>query len=208
MFAPRPGSFKLMIRPDAPTILRSGTLAGVADPIFDSLADSTPQASLGWWSGRLPGVADPHSDLLLARGFLPYRPPRGTCEVRGRVANLWYAAAKALGFKVLSIRCPDTLFVGHVQGLGMGVKVLASLPQRLRRPRRLPDVVFSDVGSIPLGADVVEYWAAWTTTHLFYCLGSDDSVIHGGSLPTAVPPLPPAPPPPWLVGADCEPCPS
>ena len=41
------------------------------------------------WSGKLAGEVDPHSDLLLACGFLPYQWPRGLCEVRGRVANLW-----------------------------------------------------------------------------------------------------------------------
>ena len=171
----------------------------MADPIFGSLGAPPPHASPVLWSGRLPGVADPHSDLLLARGFLPYRPPRGTCEVRGRMANLWYAAAKALGFEALSIRCPDSDFVGHVQGMGTKLKGLAALPRRLRRPKRLPDVVFSDVDSLPLGADAVEYWDSWTTPHLFYCLGSDDSVVHGGSRPAEAPPLPPAPPPGWAA---------
>jgi hypothetical protein len=114
--------------------------------------------------------------------------------VQGRSANLWYAAAKALGFEVSSMRCPDPLFVEHVRGLGLEVKSLAALPRRLRRPCRLPDVVFSDVESIPLGADAVEYWGAWTTTHLFYCLGSDDSVHLGGAsraAPSTTPLTPP-----------------
>ena len=131
------------------------------------------------WSGRLADVADPHLDLLLARGFLPYRRPRGTCEVRGSLANLWYAAAKALEFEVASIRCPDPHFVRHIQGLGMPVKSLASLPRCLRRPHQLPDVVFLDVASIPLGPEATKYWEMWTTTHLFYYLGSDDSVAVG-----------------------------
>ena len=144
-------------------------------------------------------MADPHSDLLLARGFLPFRRPRGSCEVRGRSANLWYAAARALGFNVLSIWCPDHLFVGHVKGLGVQAKSLASLPRRLRRPHRLPDVVFSDVASIPLGPDSVEYWGLWMTPHLFYCLGSDNSDAGGGSThhpsgSTAI-----APPPGWAA---------
>ena len=171
-------------------------------PSFHKL-NTRPSASPVLWSGRLAGVADSHSDLLLARGFLPYRRPRGSCEVRGRSANLWYAAAKALGFEVSSMRCPDPLFVAHVRGLGMGVKSLAALPQRLRRPRRLPDVVFSDVESIPLGADAVEYWGAWTTTHLFYCLGSDDSVHLGGASPTAPSTTPLTPPPGWAARSIC-----
>ena len=32
------------------------------------------------------------------------------------MANLWYAAAKALGFKVSLIRCPDPLFLGSIKG--------------------------------------------------------------------------------------------
>ena len=167
--------------------------------------NTRPRASPVLWSGRLAGVVDPHSDLLLARGFLPYRRPRGSCEVRGRSANLWYAAAKALGFEVSSMRCPDPLFVEHGRGLGLEVKSLAALPRRLRRPCRLPDVVFSDVESIPLGADAVEYWGAWTTTHLFYCLGSDDSVHLGGASRVA-PSTTPLTPPPWVDGAIRLPC--
>ena len=119
--------------------------------------------------------------------------------MRGRSANLWYAAAKALGFDVSSIRCPDPLFVGHIKGLGVQAKSLASLPRRLRRPHRLPDVVFSDVASIPLGPDSVEYWGSWTTPHLFYCLGSDDSVAWGGSThhPSGTTAI--APPPGWAA---------
>jgi hypothetical protein len=101
-------------------------------PLSFHKLNTRPSTSPVLWSGRLAGVADPHSDLLLARGFLPYRRPRGSCEVRGRSANLWYAAAKALGFEVSSMRCPDPLFVDHVRGLGMAVKSLASLPQRLQ----------------------------------------------------------------------------
>ena len=165
--------------------------------------NTQPSASPVLWSGRLAGVAEPHSDLLLARGFLPFRWPRGSCEVRGRSANLWYAAARALGFNLLSIRCLDPLFVGHIQGPGVQVKSLASLPRRLRRPHRLPDVVFSDVASILLGPDSVEYWGTWTTPHLFYCFGSDNSVALGGSARhpsgnTAI-----TPPPGWAARSVC-----
>ena len=56
-----------------------------------------------------------------------------------------------------------TVSVGHMKGLGVHTKSLVSLPRRLHRPSCLPDVVFSDVASIPLGPDSVEYWGAWTT---------------------------------------------
>ena len=148
-------------------------------------------------------MADPHSDLLLARGFLPFQWPRGSCEVWGRSANLWYAAARALGFDILSIRCPDPLFVGHIRGLGVQVKSLASIPRRLCRPHHLPDVVFSDVASIPLGPDSVEYWGTWTTPHLFYCFGSDDSVALGGSAHHPLGNTAITPPPGWAARSVC-----
>ena len=66
------------------------------------------------WSGRLGGVTDHHSDQQLTHGFLPFRHRRGSCEIRGRGANLWYAAAKALGFDVATIRCPDSAFVAQL----------------------------------------------------------------------------------------------
>ena len=122
---------------------------------------------------------DPHSDLLLACGFLPYQRPRGLCEVRGRLANLWYAAAKALGFNVTSIWCPDLLFLGSIKGLGVRAKSLVLLLQGLQRPHSLPDVVFLSVASIPLGSNAVKYWGTWMTPHLFYCFGSDNSMLWG-----------------------------
>ena len=117
-------------------------------------------------------MVDTHSDQPLARGFLPFRPARGTCEIRGCAANLWYAAAKALGFVVPTLRYPDPIFVGHLTGFCAGAKSLDPPPGCFRRPRQLPTVVFSDLAGIPL---VPEYWDAWTTTHVFYCLRADDS---------------------------------
>jgi hypothetical protein len=98
-------------------------------------------------------VADPHSDQPLAQGFLPFWSIRGTCEIRGSTANLWYAAAKALGFAVLTVRYPNPLFVGHLSGLCMGAKNLEPHQVRLCRPHRLPDIVFSDLARLPLGPD-------------------------------------------------------
>ena len=119
------------------------------------------------WSGRLVGVVDTHSDQPLARGFLPFRPAPGTCEIRGNAANLWYATAKALGIVVTTLRYPDTLFVGHLTGFCTGAKSLNPSPGCFRRPCQLPTVVFSDLAGLPL---CPKYWDAWMTTHAFYCL--------------------------------------
>jgi len=131
------------------------------------------------WSGRLAVVADPHSDQQLARGFLPYRHQRGISEVRGNLANLWYATTRALGFKVGTIPCPDPLFVRQMSTLCPGAKGLEAHPGRLWRPKHLPDVVFLDLTSFPLGLDSSNYWQTWWAPHLFYCSGANDS---GGDL--------------------------
>ena len=143
---------------------------------------------------------DHHSEQQLARGFLPYRRRRGCCEVRGGSANLWYAAARALGFEIGTIRCPDQLLVRQVSTLCPGVKSLVPLPGRLRPPPHLPDIVFCDLGSFPLGPDSGEYWGAWLTPHLFFFHGTDDDEA------TAVEPgsrVPPAPPQGWTSRSVC-----
>jgi hypothetical protein len=140
-------------------------------------------------------VADPYSDQPLAQGFLPFWSIRGTCEIRGSTTNLWYAAAKALGFAVLTVRYLDSLFVGHLSGLCAGAKSLGPHPGRLPRLRRLPDIMFLDLAGLPLGPDSTKYWGAWTTMHLFYCLETNNSMAslsndRGGSLLWAPPPPP------------------
>ena len=145
-------------------------------------------------------MVDHHSEQQLARGFLPYRRRRGCCEVRGGSANLWYAAARALGFEIGTIRCPDQLLVRQVSTLCPGVKSLVPLPGRLRPPPHLPDIVFCDLGSFPLGPDSGEYWGAWLTPHLFFFHGTDDDEA------TAVEPgsrVPPAPPQGWTSRSVC-----
>lgn len=120
-------------------------------------------------------MEDPHCEQQLLRGFLPFRRRRGVCEVRGTTANLWYAAARALGFDIGTIRCPNTILLRQVVSLCPGAKRLAPLTGRVRRPRNLPDVVFSDLDGVPTGPDAILYWKAWTTPHVFFCGGLDDS---------------------------------
>ena len=134
---------------------------------------------------------DHHSEQQLARGFLPYRHRQGCCEVRSGLANLWYAAARALGFEIGTIRCPDLLLVRQVSTLCPGVKSLAPLPGRLRPPQHLLDIIFSDLGSIPLSPDLGEYWGAWPTPHLFFFDGTDDGVAAAAGPGARVSPAPP-----------------
>ncbi len=66
-------------------------------------------------------------------------------------ANLWYTVAKALGFMVATIHCPDHLFVSQVALLCAGVKALAPLSGRFCRPSHLSDIVCLDVSGFPTG---------------------------------------------------------
>jgi hypothetical protein len=145
---------------------------------------------------------DSHSDQQLLRGFFPFCRQRGHCEVRGRMTNLWYAAARALGFKIGTLCCPDALLVQQVLGLCPRVKSLAKLGSQLRCPSTLLDVVFLDLGSLPLGPDSITYWGAQRTPHLFFCNGSNEGTqaglpgtqmdfLGGQGVPT--------PPPGWTV---------
>jgi hypothetical protein len=77
------------------------------------------------------------------------------------MVNLWYAATRALGFEIGTLCCPDALLVHQVLALYPGVKSLAPLLLWLRHPATLPDVVFLDLGSLPLGPDSVAHWGAW-----------------------------------------------
>ena len=165
----------------------TGQLEGVVEA-----SHSNPPGSLvpALRAGRQAGVWDSHSDQLLVRGFLPYRPSRGTCEVRGGGPNLWFAVAKALGFTVTSIRCPYLPFVDLVRRFCPGVSVLLAAPQRFDSP---PELVLLDADSLPSGPEAHRYWARWLTTHVFYTGGLDaDSGLGMGRVQSAR--LPPG----WL----------
>ena len=99
------------------------------------------------WSGRRAAFADQrHCDLPVLNGYLPYRPPRGTCKIRGASPNLWFAVVPALGFWISSIRFPDGLFVDLCGAVCPGALILAATPHRCNR---LPDVVFLDLLLLP-----------------------------------------------------------
>jgi hypothetical protein len=158
----------------------TGQLEGVEDA-----SRGNPPGSLvpALWAGRQAGVWDSHLDQLLVRGFLPYRPSRGTCEVRGAGLNLWFAVAKALGFTVTLIRCPYLPFVDLVRRFCPGVSVLSAAPQRFDS---LPELVLLDAESLPSGPEAHRYWDRWLTTHVFYTGGHDaDSGLGMGGVQSA-----------------------
>ena len=152
-----------------------------------SHSDSMGSLAPALWAGRQAGGKDRHSDQLLVRGFLPYRLPWGTCEVRGAGPNLWFAVAKALGFRVTLIRCPYLPFVQLVLSFCPGVSVLSPASQRFTS---LPELVFLDVESLPSGPGAHRYWERWLTPHVFYAGGqdADSGVGLGGRLTTRLPP--------------------
>ncbi len=132
------------------------------------------------WSGRQAALADPrHCDFPLLNGYLPYRPTKGTCEIRGASPNLWFAVVPALGFRILSIRFPDGPFVDLCGAICPGALILAATP---RRCNRLPDVVFLDLLSLPsVSRLATTYWRAWAVPHVFFVWGGDtDSEAPGG----------------------------
>ncbi len=124
------------------------------------------------WLGRLGGREDHHSDLLLVRGFLKYCPPRGSCEVRGAGPNLWFAAAGSLGFRVKTVRCGYTPFMDLIGPFCRSPQVLSPMATRCNM---LPDIVFFDLASLLWGPGADKYWQHWRTTHVFFCLGTDDN---------------------------------
>ena len=90
-----------------------------------------------------------------------------------------------------TIRCPDPLLVRQVLTLCPGVKSLVPYPGWLSPPQHLPDIVFSDLGSIPLGPDSGDYWGAWLMPHLFFLDGTDDGVVAAAGPGARVSPAPP-----------------
>jgi hypothetical protein len=100
---------------------------------------------------------DLHSDQQLGLGFLPYCRQRGLDKIQGGLANLWYAAAKALGLNISTICSSNPLMVYQVASICVGIKSLAPLPGQLRCPPWLLDVVFLDLADLPLGPDSTEY---------------------------------------------------
>ena len=146
-------------------------------------------------SGHRDPLADAHCNLPLLRGFLPFCPLHGCCKLRGASPNLRFAVAAALGFQVSSIPPPPSPFMTLVLGFWEGASILLASP---RHCNRLPDVVFSDLASLPWDVRCPQvYWDAWTMPHVFFCAVRDtDLELLGGH---GVLPNPPAPPRGWTV---------
>ena len=161
-------------------------MTGGCSPGGGGIMSGTPKlgtvcpSSYPLWSGRRAARADPrHCDLPLLNGYFPYRPPRGTCEIRGLSPNLWFAVVPALGFWISSLRFPDGPFVDLCGAVCPGASIVAATP---RRCNRLPDVVFLDLLSLPSVARLAtSYWRAWAVPHVFFVWGGDtDSGAPGG----------------------------
>jgi hypothetical protein len=115
-------------------------------PKLGHVGTPPPMSSTTLWSGLQGPLHDPHCDLPLIRGFLPFRGSRGSCEVLGVRPNLWFTVAGALGFTVSSFRTLDESFGSLLTTFCPAASALAAVP---RQCNRLPDVVFSDLASLP-----------------------------------------------------------
>ena len=149
------------------------------------------------WSGRRAALDNPrHCNLPLLNGYLSNRTPWGSCEIRGASPNLWLAVVPALGFQILSIHFPASLFVDLCRFVCPGASVLATTP---RQYNRLPDAVFLDLLSLPSVSRLVTlYWQAWEVPHVFFVWGGDlDSGAPEGRGRFAQ--VAPMPPPGWTV---------
>ena len=135
------------------------------------------------WSGLLGTVEDAHTDLGLVHGFLPFRSTRGSCEVRASTPNLWFATARALGFKVVSVRSKSRKFAARMASFVGGAKILSPTLRRFSK-RASPVVVFTDEAYLPSSSST--YWTNYLVPHIFFCQHRDtDSVRLGSSLPRA-----------------------
>jgi hypothetical protein len=120
-----------------------------------------------------------HCDLPLLHGYLPYRPSRGTYEIRSSSPNLWFTVAGALGFRVTSLRCHSPHFADTVSPFCPQAALLVATP---RRCNTLPDVIFSDVLSLPWGD--LYHWEQWATPHVFFVSAGDTDLEEwGGRIP-------------------------
>jgi hypothetical protein len=117
-----------------------------------------------------------HCDLPLLHGFLPYRPSRETCEIQSSSPNLWFTVAGALDFRVTSLRCHSPHFGDMVSPFCPQAALLVATP---RRSNTLPDVIFSDVLSLPWGDDLY-HWEQWATPHVFFVSAGDTDLKEWG----------------------------
>ena len=149
------------------------------------------------WSGRRAALDDPrHCNLPLLNSYLPYCTPRGSCEIRGALPNLWFAVVPALGFRILSVRFTAGPFVDLCGFVCPGASVLATTQ---RRCNRLPVAVFLDLLLLPLVSCLATlYWQAWEVPHVFFVWGGDlDLGAPAGRGRFAQ--VAPMPPPGWTV---------
>jgi hypothetical protein len=96
--------------------------------------------------------------------------------------------ARALGFRVTSLRCQSPHFADMILPFCPQAAVLAATP---RHCNTVPDVIFSYVLSLPWGDR--SYWAQWATPHVFLVsVGDTDLEEWGGRIPLWPAPLQPS----------------
>ena len=140
------------------------------------LAAKIPSEPGNLWCGDMTYVEADHAELGLVRGCIRQRPRRGQCEIRGRKANLWGPVARALGFNVVKHRYANQAYNKwlYAAGIDAGAAkhgVYRLRPGSKRRGPLIPDIVFSDVESLPLETphdEQTSYWRTYKTPHVFF----------------------------------------
>lgn len=126
----------------------------------------------------MDGGEAPHAQLGLIQGFLPRRPTRGRCEIRGLRANLWGPVARALGFEVAQSRYRSTLLHDWLDAAGITPTRLSL--DRFRVDERVPDVLFCDLDTLPASSSLA-YWRDWAIPHVFFSPAAPPAAPNGWS---------------------------
>ena len=105
----------------------------------------------------------------------------GRFEPLASTLNLWFATARALGFKLVSVWSKSRKFAEKMASFVGGASVLSPT---VRHFNSFPSVVFTDEAALP--PSVLTYWAHYLVPYIFFCQQSDaDSARVRSSLPRA-----------------------
>ena len=136
-----------------PSVLPSGLPSNIRAPL---------SALRSGVAGMLPSTKTLNGVL---HGVVPLtRCSLGPCVIRGATPSLWFPVAAAMGFQITHAVFPPSPFTSVMQSLYPSVRFLS--PARGGRTDGTPQVVFSDIASLPPFR--TGYWRTQRCPHLYY----------------------------------------